>query len=68
MDELERVALEEEIERLRRHNLFQEMRIVQLETDLEQAEAASARAFLILTSSVNPLQTEVDPTPPSDVH
>lgn len=68
MDILEQVALEEEIERLRHQVLVQEMRIVVLETDLEQAEVASTKAMMLLMGLVNPLQTEIDLTPPVDVH
>lgn len=70
MDELERLALEEEIDRLRHQLAAKEMQIVLLETSLEQAELAGAKMMMMLSAAVPsvPIDAGVDLTTPVDVH
>lgn len=60
MTELEILRLEERVEDLQRQLIAREIRIVQLETDLEQAELASARALMMLMGGAGVAGSPID--------
>lgn len=60
--------LEHEVYILRQRLARKEAHLVGLETDLEQAELATSRLFILSLANGNPLQSELPLTPPLEVH